>query len=277
MVHYNYSEYSKEKIELFEKIMREKSVVDESGCIIWKCKDLRFRVGVEKYMSMRIAYMLSTKQDVPQDKIIKTCEKNKNCIYEKHIILTTFSKLKTKSEEEQIEYIKNELCKIDKNKCWIFQRNLDEYGYGKIKYKKQSYSAHRLMYILKYGEIKEGLVIRHGQNCDTSCCNPDHLSMGTHKDNAQDKLRDNTLLLGERNPRSKITKELAQKIKLAKFNKDDSRYKTAKDIAKHFDISLAIVKSIWYKGSWSHLKGNENINYGEKQIRDTAQEITINS
>jgi hypothetical protein len=46
-------------------------------------------------------------------------------------------------------------------------------------------AAHRFIYGVVIGPIPDGLVVRH--KCDVSLCvNPDHLEVGTPKDNAQD-------------------------------------------------------------------------------------------
>lgn len=52
---------------------------------------------------------------------------------------------------------------------------------GKLSY------AHRVAYEAKYGAIPKGMVVMH--LCDNpACCNPDHLTLGTKKDNAHDAI-----------------------------------------------------------------------------------------
>lgn len=47
--------------------------------------------------------------------------------------------------------------------------------------------AHRIAYEHKHGPIPKGMVIMH--LCDNpSCCNPDHLILGTYKDNNHDEI-----------------------------------------------------------------------------------------
>lgn len=80
------------------------------------------------------------------------------------------------------------LTKIDKNQCRNFIGPIDKKGYGRVGYKGLVVYAHRLSWILTYGEIVNGLCVCH--KCDNcKCINPDHLFLGTHKDNTQDMIR----------------------------------------------------------------------------------------
>ena len=72
------------------------------------------------------------------------------------------------------------------NTCWVWQKQLDYQGYGRIKGNPYGIRAHRVSYQLFVGAIPEGLVLRHTCN-NKSCVNPEHLILGTHKENAQDR------------------------------------------------------------------------------------------
>lgn len=77
---------------------------------------------------------------------------------------------------------------IDDNGCHIFTGIKSVKGYGKIRFKDVHYRAHRLSYELANGEIKDGRMVLH--KCDVpACINPDHLFLGTAKDNALDRKR----------------------------------------------------------------------------------------
>lgn len=69
--------------------------------------------------------------------------------------------------------------------CWEWKGARTKAGYGRTKYKGEAWMAHRLMYTLTNGSIPEGMVVMH--QCDNPCCvNPEHLSVGTQKDNMKD-------------------------------------------------------------------------------------------
>lgn len=68
--------------------------------------------------------------------------------------------------------------------CWVWLGSKRK-GYGIIWRDGKPTSAHRLSWEIYKGPILDGLLVLHA--CNNRCCvNPDHLFLGTSKDNIQD-------------------------------------------------------------------------------------------
>lgn len=90
--------------------------------------------------------------------------------------------------------------KIDKSgECWVWTAYRLPSGYGQISIKKKLYLASRVSYAIAHGVLPDHLHVCH--HCDNPpCVRPDHLWLGTDKDNHQDMIRKGRDLVGERNP-----------------------------------------------------------------------------
>lgn len=73
-----------------------------------------------------------------------------------------------------------------KNECWEWEGSLDKDGRGTFKFNGHSYPQGRFAWLMYRGPIPSGLFVCH--HCDNpSCCNPQHLFLGTHQDNMRDR------------------------------------------------------------------------------------------
>lgn len=92
---------------------------------------------------------------------------------------------KTVAEMDGKERIANNIKINKKTGCWDWQGATVGNGYGLITFNYKSTRVHRLSYRLFVGLIDKGLYVLH--KCDRPiCCNPNHLFLGTQKDNMED-------------------------------------------------------------------------------------------
>ena len=114
---------------------------------------------------------------------------------------------KTATEEQKLERIKNNFEKlvIRKEGCWDWAGCLHRAGYAPMNfYNNKMKYAHSVSWILHKGVIPEGLLVCH--HCDNKkCTNPDHLFLGTTRDNSLDMVKKNRHIFGEKKFNSKLT------------------------------------------------------------------------
>lgn len=92
--------------------------------------------------------------------------------------------------------------------CWEWTGARTTAGYGHFQFLCRHYYAHRLSYEIAFGAVPSGMVICH--RCDNpKCVRPEHLFLGTHADNARDKVEKNRhvlpMLARARHPSAKLS------------------------------------------------------------------------
>lgn len=71
--------------------------------------------------------------------------------------------------------------------CWIWTGLKIRQGYGRFSLNGKNWLAHRLAFLFTYGEFPDDLCVLH--NCDNpSCVRPDHLRLGSIRDNNADTM-----------------------------------------------------------------------------------------
>lgn len=101
--------------------------------------------------------------------------------------------MKTLLDQDQKDYIKRlieERSVPDPNSgCWLWTASTQKSGYGDFRaFGRKHFLSHRASYTVFVGDIPEGMHILH--KCDNpSCCNPNHLSVGTNHENILDSMK----------------------------------------------------------------------------------------
>lgn len=132
--------------------------------------------------------------------------------------------------------------------CLIWLGPVRRNGYGAIydPERKKTVIAHRAAYEANKGPIPAGLLVCH--SCDTpSCVNPDHLFVGTVKDNSDDMVRKSRSRKGHFPYNTVLPKETV----IAIFNDTRSR----KEICAIFDVAQSTVAQIKNGSQWSCVTG----------------------
>lgn len=111
-------------------------------------------------------------------------------------------------------------CKIldgiskQENGCWLY-KNTSSGIYSKIRWQMKWYSAHRVSYQEFVGPIPVDKLVCH--KCDTpKCVNPEHLFIGTHKDNRKDCILKKRTSRGENNHFTVYTDNQIKEMRLLK-------------------------------------------------------------
>jgi hypothetical protein len=129
--------------------------------------------------------------------------------------------------------------------CWVWNAAKTKNGYGKMTSRRhgKTFSAHRISYEFYVGEISDGLSVLH--RCDNrACVNPDHLWLGTQKENLVDMAR--------KGRQAKQKLRLDEVVQIKKLRSDNMKFS---DIAARFGVHIGTIEKIIYRQSdaWSGL------------------------
>ena len=136
---------------------------------------------------------------------------------------------------------------IDKDTgCWMWIAGKNRRGYGKFRIGKKTMAAPRASLLIYRGiSLPSHLCACH--TCDTpECVNPDHLFVGTNKENSEDMKRKGRQTYGERNGRSKLKEEDVRKIRDLPGRHEE--------IAAAFNVSRSLVRMIKANQLWRCIK-----------------------
>lgn len=147
-------------------------------------------------------------------------------------------------------------AKVDKrgpDECWNWLSTRTGGGYGTIGRGGRADGkemAHRLSYMLHYGEIEQGKWVLH--SCDNpACVNPAHLRLGVPVENTRDSVERKRhvpppAMAGVANAKSKLTEDKVRYIRKHKEIK-------ARFLADKFGVHVSAIFNVLSRRTWKHI------------------------
>jgi len=137
--------------------------------------------------------------------------------------------------------------------CWDWKHKIRANGYGRFNVTgkdKKGFNASRLAYMLHHDidHLEHDIFVCH--KCDNRlCCNPNHLFLGTNKENMQDMRNKGRSARGERNGQAKLTDEQILSIRELW---ETGNY-TQRKIGEMLSIAQSTVHGIVHHKRWKHI------------------------
>jgi hypothetical protein len=168
-------------------------------------------------------------------------------------------RLKELTVKEKLERLKKSFNErvIKQPNCWGWNGPVDQGGYPVMGCRRQCGSdrGHRASWIIHYGKIPKGMHICHA--CDNPICtNPDHLWVGTHKQNNDDKIAKNRQAKntpphkpGILNGSAKLKEEQVREIKIL-----IASGRSCYSLGKEFAVSKQTILRIKNGKNWSNIE-----------------------
>jgi len=133
---------------------------------------------------------------------------------------------------------------ISKNGCWNYLGVLHATGYAVITINKKQEGVHRVSWKLFKGEIPGGLWVLH--KCDNrKCFNPEHLFLGTQKDNMTDMVNKRRSAFGVKNSHAKLDGKKVKEIRNSE--------KSARELARVYGVGQITIRRVVRRKTWKHV------------------------
>lgn len=154
----------------------------------------------------------------------------------------------------------------NKEVCWEWQRGKSVIGgYGNFDLRGKTFRAHRIAFFMGNGADPKDLCVCH--KCDNpACVNPNHLFLGTDKDNVHDMHKKGRFSVrrGEENNLSKLKEGQVKEI-LEKHKNGQS----ASSLCKEYNVSSTVIYSIVNRITWKYLSegyDKRKLEYGNSKL-----------
>jgi hypothetical protein len=135
--------------------------------------------------------------------------------------------------------------------CWEWT-GAKTNGYGVIGVRRNTIEkAHRISYMIHKGDFQQAMCVCHV--CDNpGCVNPEHLFIGTHRDNAADRDAKGRAVQkpvrGEDQGLAKLTENSVRRIRIV------AGAMSLQKLADLFGVSKKSILNVVQRKTWSHVK-----------------------
>jgi len=196
--------------------------VNSQGRKIWKCK-------------CDCGSIIKTRSSTLLDGSKKSC----GCLARETASINMITRTNSLTKEQALQ---SRILIDETTKCWNWTGTKDKDGYGVFHWRNKRLRAHREALTVFGGiDVSSDLIVCH--SCDNpSCINPDHLFVGTVKDNAQDALKKKRAFVGDKNGRSKLSQSQVNQIRC-----EDGIYRS---IAEKYGVSRSTISEIKRGKTW---------------------------
>lgn len=131
--------------------------------------------------------------------------------------------------------------------CQMYMGTKDAYGYGSVRlsHTEKPYvgKAHRLMYKASHPDWDGSGVVMH--TCDTpACVNPEHLMVGTQRDNLADMRAKSRQVNGSKHGMAKLDEAQVAEIK---------RRGAGSQLAAEYGVTRGCIDHIRWGNTWTHV------------------------
>lgn len=134
---------------------------------------------------------------------------------------------------------------IAANGCWVWQSKRNPRTQrGSIEIRGKWQSAPRVAYATLRGPIPEGMAVCHV--CDNpACINPDHLFLGSQKENMRDAAQKRRTMSGERHTSAKLTEGDVRSIRASEAS--------TRELARSFGVDHKTIREVRARRTWRHV------------------------
>lgn len=139
--------------------------------------------------------------------------------------------------------------KRSSNECWPW-KGFSNRGYGRVTYNGKIWKAHRLAWVFVNGPISSPSIYCCHKCDNPPCVNPEHIFLGTAKDNVDDAIRKGRLFKaqGQSHGKAKLTDSQVMYIKrMLRYGGKSGA------IARVFGVDRTAIKKIKTGENWSHI------------------------